>query len=261
MLVGYVQNAPIFGDKKRNFKRVDFLLTYIRADLIVLPELFATGYAITSKKELEFLAEEIGDDTTKFINELSRKIKGVVVGGFIEKDGEKFYNSAIISENGNFIGVYRKIHLYCKEKLWFIPGDSPPKVFITSKLKLGVMICFDWFFPETARTLALKGAELIAHPANLVLPYCQKAMITRCLENRVYAITANRIGQEKRGTDKFAFTGGSQIISPKGEVLASAPIDKTHVKVVEIDIKSARDKRINEYNDLFKDRRRDLYEL
>ena len=91
------------------------------------------------------------------------------------------------------------------------------------------MICFDWFFPETARSLALLGADIIAHPANLVLPYCQKAMITRCLENRVFAVTANRIGQEKRGEDDFQFTGASQIISYDGKVLSSAPNDKIFV--------------------------------
>ena len=114
-------------------------------------------------------------------------------------------------------------------------------------------------FPETARTLALLGADIIAHPANLVLPYCQKAMVTRCLENRVYAITANRIGEEKRGDDHFKFTGKSQITSYNGVVLSSAPNNEIHVDFVDIDITKARDKNLNEYNNLFEDRHIEFY--
>jgi len=76
-----------------------------------------------------------------------------------------------------------------------------------------MMICFDWFFPESARTLALKGAQLILHPSNLVMPYCQDAMITRSIENRVFSITSNRIGRE----GGYNFTGKSQIVSFDGK--------------------------------------------
>jgi len=121
------------------------------------------------------------------------------------------------------------------------------------------MICFDWIFPETARTLSLLGADIIAHPANLVLPYCQKAMVTRCLENRVYGITSNRIGEEQRGEDFFKFTGKSQITSYNGEVLSSAPIDEPCISVVDIDINLARSKKLNEFNDVLEDRNPTLY--
>ena len=123
------------------------------------------------------------------------------------------------------------------------------------------MICFDWIFPESIRSLALLGADVIAHPANLVLPYCQSAMITRCLVNRVFAITANRIGTEKRGEDNFTFTGGSQITSARGEALSSAPKKEIYSDFVDIDIEQSRNKVLNDYNDIFKDRRPDLYKL
>ena len=126
-------------------------------------------------------------------------------------------------------------------------------------VKVGIMICFDWMFPETMRTLALKGADLIAHPANLVMPYCQKAMVTRCLENHVFAITANRIGTEQRGDDKFIFTGGSQITSCKGELLSSAPKDDVYVDFVNIDVEKAREKELNVYNNIITDRRTEFY--
>ena len=84
-------------------------------------------------------------------------------------------------------------------------------------------------------------------------------METRCLINRVFAVTSNRIGNEIRGEDNFTFTGGSQITSYKGEVLSSAPKDKPHIDFVKIDAKQARDKNLNDYNNLFEDRRVEFY--
>jgi predicted amidohydrolase len=254
MKVGYIQSSPLFGDKKHNFKEIERLINNLKADLIVLPELFATGYTFISKEESESLAEDYDGETAQFLIKVAQSTESTVIGGFIEKEGEKIYNSAMIVSNKEIIGSYRKIHLYYKEKLWFSPGDRPLKVHEVDGVKIGIMICFDWIFPETTRSLALLGADIIAHPANLVLPYCQNAMVTRCLENRVFAITSNRIGEEKRGKDYFKFTGKSQITSYNGEILSSAPIDKKYVEIVEIDIEKARNKRLNEYNDLFEDR-------
>ena len=122
------------------------------------------------------------------------------------------------------------------------------------------MICFDWYYPEAARTLALKGADILCHPSNLVLPHCPDAMVTRSLENRVFSITANRVGQEARGgKPPLTFIGKSEVISPKGQILHRAPIDKEELMIVDIDIKEARDKSINPYNDLLQDRRPHLY--
>ena len=122
------------------------------------------------------------------------------------------------------------------------------------------MICFDWRFPETARTLALEGADIIAHPANLVLPHCPQAMVTRSLENRVFTITADRVGTENRiAGQTLRFMGQSQVVDPDGQVLYRAPEEEEDMKIVEIDISKARSKTINLRNDIFKDRREDLY--
>ena len=121
------------------------------------------------------------------------------------------------------------------------------------------MICFDWFFPESARTLALRGADIIAHPSNLILPHCPDAMVTRCIENRVFAVTANRIGSEQRGDkEKLMFIGKSQIASPMGEILYRASGDKEELTVVEIAVERARDKNLNSFNDLFDDRKKNF---
>jgi predicted amidohydrolase len=124
-----------------------------------------------------------------------------------------------------------------------------------------MMICFDWFFPESARTLALKGAQIIAHPANLVMPYCQNAMVTRALENHVYAVTANRTGKESLGEKTLTFTGASQITDPKGRILFQAGQKSPVVHTETIDPKKANDKHISYRNHIFNDRRTKMYEL
>ena len=121
------------------------------------------------------------------------------------------------------------------------------------------MICFDWVFPEVARTLALRGADLLCHPSNLVLTYCQKTMLTRCLENSVFAVTANRTGTEIRPRGELVFTGQSQIVGPKGDVIVSSNSQSQELILREIDIDSARDKSITDNNDLHSDRRPEYY--
>ena len=261
MKVGYIQNSPIFGEKKKNFAQIENLIKDTKADLIILPELFATGYTFVSKEEASSLAEDINGPTSQFLMQLSNDTRAIIVGGFAEKDKDKVYNSALMVYKDKIIGIYRKIHLFNREKLWFSPGDEPFKIFEVNNVKIGMMICFDWIFPESMRSLSLLGAEIIAHSANLVLPYCQKAMETFCLVNRVFAITANRIGLEKRGDDEFIFTGASQITAFNGDVLSSAPVNEIFLDIVKIEIKQARNKSLNKFNDLIKDRRPKFYKF
>ncbi|MEE9543759.1 MAG: nitrilase-related carbon-nitrogen hydrolase, partial [Thermodesulfobacteriota bacterium] len=170
MLVGFVQSSPKFGEVGRN---VDIALRRVlRADvdLIVLPELFNTGYRFRSLKEAFRLAEEIPDGpTTERLIETASAKKVFIVAGLAERKGKKVYNSAVLVGPRGLIGVYRKAHLFSTEKRLFTPGDTPFEVFDIGKAKVGMMICFDWLFPEAARALALKGADIICHPSNLVL--------------------------------------------------------------------------------------------
>ena len=121
------------------------------------------------------------------------------------------------------------------------------------------MICFDWFFPETARSLAMQGAQILAHPSNLVLQFCQQAMFARCVENKVFAVTCNRIGMETQAGRDLGFTGASQILDVQGQALAKAPDDSSYSAVVELDPTQADDKSIAELNDRFQNRRPELY--
>ncbi len=154
---------------------------------------------------------------------------------------------------------YRKLHLFSREKELFVPGDAEPPVVETPAGRVGLMICFDWFYPETARILALKRAQIIAHPSNLVLQYCQRAAFCRCLENAVFLVTANRIGRESRAGRELTFTGASQVVDPRGETLVAAPSAVEHVGLVPIDPALADDKHITEYNDRIRDRRPEYY--
>jgi len=258
--IGFVQFCPIFGKKEENLERVEKLIQKEEADLLVLPELFNTGYIFADKEELESLAEKIPEgETIKFLTQLSTQKKMSLVFGIAEKNGDKFYNSAVLLTPEGIKGVYRKLHLFDQEKYLFDPGDQEPEVFDEGKAKIGMMVCFDWLFPEVARVLALKGADIICHPSDLVLPYAQEAMRIRSLENRVFAITCNRTGEEDRVGRKLSFTGRSQITDPRGNILLRASQDKEEVGVVEIDPLLARDKKFTENNFIFDDRRPEFY--
>ncbi len=124
------------------------------------------------------------------------------------------------------------------------------------------MICFDWVFPELARCLALAGADLLAHPANLVLPgLAQAAMVTRAIENGVFAATANRVGEERfpAAPEPLRFTGSSQLLDPRGRALLALDATETRCAVAAIAPAAARDKRLTTRNHLFADRRPDCY--
>ncbi|RLE54136.1 MAG: acyltransferase [Candidatus Methanomethylicota archaeon] len=261
MKVGYVQLAPKFGMIEENVEKAISFIESADADLLVLPELFNTGYLFLSSEEALELAEPVPDGyTTQKLIEVAEKTKTYIVAGIAERADNKVYNSAVIVGPRGFMGVYRKSHLFYKEKLIFAPGDSGFKVFDLGIAKIGVIICFDWCFPEATRILAIKGADIICHPANLVLPYAPKVMLARSIENRVFTITANRVGTDERGGEKLNFIGLSQVTSPKMEVLIQAGSEEESVGVVEIDVSHARNKWITEYNHVFNDRRIDLYE-
>ncbi|MBI4002637.1 MAG: acyltransferase [Nitrospira defluvii] len=261
MRVGYFQFDPVFGEVPRNLDLVTARLEPVEADLIVLPELFATGYQFVSQEEVLRLAEPVPDgETTKRLVDLAGRRGVTIVAGLPERAGAHCFNSAVVVGPKGFIGCYRKTHLFFEETLFFTPGDSGFHVWDIGFAKVGVMICFDWFYPEAARTLALQGADIIAHPSNLVLPHCPDSMVTRCLENRVFSVTANRIGSEARGgKDRLTFIGMSEVVSPRGHIVHRAPRETEDLTIVEIDPTEARTKALNAYNDLLRDRRPALY--
>jgi 5-aminopentanamidase len=261
MRVAIHQLAPAFGERAANLDRLEAALRATLADLWVLPELVTTGYDFVDRAELLRLAEPVPGPTTERLGRLCAERGAHVVVGLAERDGDALYNTAAYVGPEGLVGRYRKVHLFDREARVFRAGPDPFQVFPLGEWRLGLMICFDWAFPEAARSLALLGADLIAHPSNLVLPYCHAAMVTRALENGVYVATANRVGTERRAGRALTFTGGSRIIDPRGRVLAAAGPDTEETIVVDFDPAAARDKMITEHNDRLADRRPALYRL
>ncbi len=235
----------------------DILREAAKADVevLVLPELANSGYAFKTMDEVETSAEKIPEgEYSKQLIKWSNKNR-MVVAGINEEFREQHFNSAGIFSKGNLLGIYRKVHLFNEEKKWFSPGTIEPPVVEFNGQSFGIMVCWDWAFPEMARILALNGAQIILHPANLVLEYCQSAMTTRALENGVFTATANRIGEER----KLVFSGKSQITNNKGKVLLSIPDGEIGVQSVDIDLSTADDKKLTKRNHLLKDRKPEIY--
>jgi predicted amidohydrolase len=260
MIVGFYQFSPTRGRPDLNRAR---LLDALRAeplDLLVCPELATTGYLYLDRAELESVAEPVPDgESCAQLSAACRESGRAVVFGLAERDGPRLYNSAVLLTPDGGAVCYRKAHLFNTEKGVFDRSGPSPRHGVVAEARIGLMICFDWRFPEMARWLSLEGADLLAHPSNLVHPYCQDAMITRSLENGVFSVTTSRTGEERVGSRTIRFAGRSQIVSPRGERLAQADATEECVRTAEIDVALARDKRVTEGNDLFLDRRPDLY--
>ncbi len=247
---------------RENLAQVIHALRGVRADLIVLPELPFTGYHFRDRRETLALAEDPRDsDTVTALIHLCKRKRMHLVTGFAERRRDKVFNSALLIGPAGLRHVYRKLHLFKDEKSCFNTGDVDLTVQTVHDCKIGMMVCFDWAFPEVARTLTLRGAQLLCHPSNLVLTYCQQTMLTRCLENGVCAITANRTGADRRPHGVLKFTGRSQIVAPGGRLLHRAPASREEVFAASLDMTLAGNKWITSRNHLLRDRRPEFYRL
>ena len=249
---GFIQFRPILGDLQSNMENLSRLIEKAaEADLIVIPELANSGYNFKSRGEAFQLAEEVGNsEFVNFLIEKAREFDLHIVSGFNEKEGEKLFNTSVLVNPKGLIGKYRKIHLFMNEFDIFEKGNLGLPVFDLGFCKMGMLICFDWIFPEVWRILALKGVDLICHPSNLVLPYAQQAVPVHGLINKYFVITANRFGTERDVT----FSGNSFISDPFGKTLVTAKANEDAVKIVEMDISQSRNKMITDRNHALNDR-------
>ncbi|MFH2055854.1 MAG: nitrilase-related carbon-nitrogen hydrolase [bacterium] len=260
MRVGFLQYQVRFGEAAANRASIESLLGDAKFDLLVLPELCLSGYFMPSGERLRELATPFGEgETFEFFRKLARDRDGALVFGFPELDGGAIFNSAAAVLPDGTSHNYRKVHLFDREKEWYDQADTGFSVFEFRGAKIGMMICFDWIFPEAARVLALMGADIIAHPSNLVLHLCQDAMVTRAIENSVFTVTCNRTGSDRAGEEEIAFTGKSRIVSPDGQVLGEAGAADEKLSLIDIDLSQARDKLLTPNNDLLADRRPEFY--
>ncbi|BBY67362.1 nitrilase-related carbon-nitrogen hydrolase [Mycolicibacterium helvum] len=231
------------------------------ADVVVLPELATSGYMFADADEARSAA--LHPSGPAFDAWRSAAGEAVVVGGFCELgDDGLLYNSAVALDRDGVIAVYRKTHLWDREKLIFTRGAELPSVLATRHGVIAVMVCYDLEFGEVTRRVALEGAELIAAPVNWPLfprPEGERpgemitAMSTARL-NRVVMTVCDRAGVE-RGQP---WTEGSVIIDPDGWVIAEAGPGPA-LAIADVDLSRTHDKTLTEYVDLFSDRRVDLY--
>jgi predicted amidohydrolase len=256
--IGFIQTNPVLGQTDQNLTRIAAQVRQAdSAELLVLPELCHCGYRFESRQQAWDLSETIGDSRTiSLLHALCRDRGLHIVAGFNERDGDKLYNTAVLIGPGGLVGKYRKMHLFLDEQDIFSLGNVGLPVFDIGSCKVGLLVCFDWMFPEVWRILALKGADIICHPSNLVIPgLCQKAVPVHAVCNRTFVVTANRVGTER----DLAFTGLSTIADPKANVLLQASSDSEEVGIVEIDPALARNKQATSRNNIFDDRRPDEY--
>ncbi|MHC4698240.1 MAG: nitrilase-related carbon-nitrogen hydrolase [Planctomycetota bacterium] len=260
MKIGFVQFAPQLGDVDATIRLLDTLCKEFEpADLVVLPELSNSGYNFASIEHARSTAEDARDGAfVQYLLSLSERHDQYIVAGVNERDSEssELYNTAVLIGPKGHIGRYRKLHLFKNEKDFFQPGNLGLPVFDLGVCRLGMLVCFDWIFPEAWRVLALRGADIICHPANLVLPgFAQKSIPVHALMNRIFVVTANRIGRE----GDLTFTGLSTIADPNGDVLIQASEAGTQVSIVDVDISLARDKMVTPRNHVLNDRRPEEY--
>jgi predicted amidohydrolase len=267
--VSCIQFEPIFGAVDANMARASDLVRAAAAAgsrLIVLPELASTGYVFESAAEAAALAEPVPDGpTTRAWAALAAELGVHIVAGIAEAAGDTLYNAAVIVGPEGYIGTYRKAHLWDQENVFFARGDLGFPVFDTALGKVGVAICYDGWFPETFRQLALGGAEIVCIPTNWVpmpdQPEGEAAMANTLHRaaahtNGLFIACADRVGVE-RGQP---FEGQSLIIGPKGWPLAGpASRDRTETLSALVDLDAAGRKDLNAFNSLLRDRRTDIY--
>ncbi|MGE1085280.1 nitrilase family protein [Pseudomonas shirazensis] len=240
------------------------------ATLIVLPELANTGYTFHTRAEAYAHAEPLhGGRSLEAWSDFARKHQVYLAAGFAERDGLKLYDSAVLFGPDGLLGHYRKAHLWNQEKLWFTPGDLGFPVFETPIGRIGLLICWDIWFPEVPRLMAQQGADIICSLNNWVWTppplfddagRCMASYLTMTAAhvNNVYIAAANRIGKERGGR----FLGCSLIAGTNGWPIGQvADAEAECIVYADVDLSAARSAPIwNSLNDLPRDRRTDLYD-
>ncbi|GLK67618.1 amidohydrolase [Hansschlegelia plantiphila] len=254
-----VQFEPTMFRKDENVSSLLALVEKAAKDgakLIVTPEMGTTGYCWVDRDEVAPFVENIPGPTTDRFSEVARRYGCHVVIGMPERDPETnlYYNSAALIGPEGFIGRHRKTHPYISEPKWAAPGDCGHAVFETSLGRIAILICMDLHFAETARHVALEGADVICHTSNWLAertpaPY----WMSRAFENSCWLIESNRWGLERT----VQFSGGSCVIAPDGSI--AAVIDSGDgVAYAEIDLAASRARRVLG-EPTFEDRRPEMY--
>jgi len=251
------------------------------AQIICTQELFRSQYFCQSEDHANFqLAEPIPGPTTKAFQKLAKDNRVVVIASLFEKRASGVYHNtaAIIDADGSLLGLYRKMHIpddpLYYEKFYFTPGDLGFRAWQTRHGKIGVLVCWDQWYPEAARLTAMQGAEILFYPTAIGWHPCEKAERARqhaaweiiqrshAVANGCYVAVPNRVGHEKLAGDGIQFWGQSFVAGTSGEILAKAGVEKDETLIVDLDLSKVdqtrihwpflRDRRIDAYGDLTK---------
>lgn len=246
MKIAAVQMDVTLFDKQANLAKIlDSASAAARngAKIVIFPECALTGYCFDSLDEARPVAEPVPGPSTEAIARLARQLDCTVIVGMLEGHGEKIYNAAAVIGPGGITGTFRKIHLpFIGVDRFTTPGDRPFVPFQTPQGSVGINICYDASFPESARVLKLQGAQLLAVPTNWPVGSDSWQHVTnvRALENHMVVAAADRAGEE-RG---FRFAGHSQIADFTGALLAEAGETDETIIYAEIDLAAADQNRV-----------------
>lgn len=271
--IGLVQLEPVLGDLGGNRQRAVAGIEAAAEDgarLVVLPELSSSGYNFADRDEAWANSEEIPGPTTGLWTEVAARFGCFVAGGICERDGEDLYNTAALVGPDGLIGVYRKLHLFDREQLYFRPGNRGLPVFTLPFARVGMIICYDLRFVETTRILGAQGADIIAVPTNWVpsvdpegewddAGFSPQGRLAAALSslNAVFIAAADRVGEE-RG---LRYLGASLVANPEGEV-PLGPLPKTQPAVAVCTVDVADVQRARERTERiapYRERRTDVY--
>lgn len=278
--IGIIQSA-CFREKQRNIDKTTEKIIDIAkkgAQIVCLQELFSTRYFCNTEDHQNFkLAVPVPGPLTENFSELCKKLGIVLIASLFEKRSEGIFHNtaAVIDADGTYLGKYRKHHIPddpgYHEKYYFTPGDEGYKVFDTKFGRIGVLICWDQWFPEPARLTAMRGAQILFYPTAIGWPEGQDEELCKveydawqiiqrshAITNGLHVVAVNRIGNE----DGNIFWGGSFITDPIGKIIYQAPHDEEIISVQEIDLNLTglyrslwpffRDRRIDTYQALTK---------
>jgi N-carbamoylputrescine amidase len=278
--IGLVQSA-CSADPAANLKKTLALVERAArsgAQIVCTQELFRSQYFCQSEDYKNFsLAEKIPGPTTDAFCKLAKKFKVVVIASLFEKRADGIYHNtaAVIDADGSLLGIYRKMHIpddpLFYEKFYFTPGDTGFRAWQTRFGKIGVLICWDQWYPEAARLTALQGAQILFYPTAIgwhprekkklgVMQHDAWETIQRshAVANGCYVAAVNRVGREKISGDGIEFWGQSFIAGTSGEILAKASADKEEILIASVDLSKLDDTRT--HWPFLRDRRIDAYE-
>lgn len=270
--------------RQENIKTADRLVREAAgrgAQVILLPELFETWYFCQERNyDSYYLASPLsGNPAVLHFQKVAAQLKVVIPISFFERDGNVTYNTvAMLDADGSLLGIYRKTHIpddhFYQEKFYFTPGDTGFRVWDTAYGRIGVGICWDQWFPEAARCMALKGAELLLYPTAIgsepvigcdSMPHWRRCMQGHSAANVIPVVAANRIGEEKVNpspqnnfqNSSLTFYGSSFLTDETGEILQDAGRTQEKVILHEFDLESIEKMRMSW--GLFRDRRPECY--